>query len=450
MTAEVVRPAGGRTEAATLLRVPAFWLVLAVLAAAAVRMSQIAGRFFTAYPLATATSVALFALLAVPFWFFVTELDFIEREPTALLVLAFAWGGLVATSVSIPGSAALEDLVAKLGSPHLAADWGATLAGPTVEEIAKTLGVVAIILIARAQINSVLDGIVYGALVGLGFQIVEDIVFSLAAVSLAGQGDRVQPVVATFLLRGFLSGVWSHTLFGALAGAGLGYLVVRRDRSRAQRIGVALLAVLGAWASHVLWNSPIFSDGLGNGLPGLLAVLLLKGLPPLVLVLLIVRRVHDKEADYYVGLLAALGDPELITDGELPVLGSGARRAAARRHARARAGRAAQTAVRRLQRAQAHLAVELSRGAVELGRGAVELGREAVELGRGAEEPPRGPVSTGPPCEEVRRQRAVLAALGHPEAITGPHSWRHTASTAITTAVAIAVLFVALSALGGG
>ncbi|MFI6076821.1 PrsW family intramembrane metalloprotease [Actinoplanes sp. NPDC051343] len=422
MTAEVVRPARDSAEAATLMRVPAFWIVLGILAAGTLRMSQIAGRFFTAYPLATATSVALFALLAVPFWFFVTELDFLEREPTALLVLAFAWGGLVATAVSIPGSSALEDLVAKLGSPHLAADWGAALTGPTVEEIAKTLGVVAIVLIARAQINSVLDGIVYGAMVGLGFQIVEDVVFSLAAVSLAGQGDRVQPVVATFLVRGFLSGIWSHTLFGALGGAGLGYLVVHRDRSRAHRIGVALLAVFGAWASHVLWNSPIFSDGLGNGLLGLLAVLLLKGLPPLVLVLLIVRRVHDKEADYYVGRLAALGDADLITDDELAVLGSGARRAAARRHARARAGRPAQDAVRRLQRAQAHLAVELSRESV----------------------------STDHPCADIRRERAVLVGLGHPEAVTGPRSWQHTASTAITTVVAIAVLFVALSALGGG
>jgi RsiW-degrading membrane proteinase PrsW (M82 family) len=367
------------------------------------------------------TAVALFALLAVPFWFFVAELDFLEREPTGLLMLAFAWGGLVATTVSIPGSAALEDLVAKLGSPHLAADWGAALAGPTVEETAKTLGVVAIMLIARAQINSVLDGIVYGAMVGLGFQIVEDVVFSLAAVALAGQGDRVQPVVATFLVRGFLSGIWSHTLFGALGGAGLGYLVVRRDRSRAHRAGVAVLAVLGAWASHVLWNSPIFSDGLGNGLSGLLTVLLLKGLPPLVLILLIVRRVHDNEADYYVAQLADVGDDELITNGELEVLGSGARRAAARRHARAQAGPPAHAAVRRLQRAQAHLAVELSRESL----------------------------STAHPRDEIRRQRAVLVGLGHPEAVSGPRSWRHTASTAITTAVAIAVLFVALSALGG-
>lgn len=425
-TEEVVRPAVEGTPTSTLVRVPAFWIVLGLLAVGAVRMSQIAGRFFVAYPWATVTAVALFALLAVPFWLFVSELDFIEREPTALLVMAFAWGGLVATTVSIPGSAALEDLIAKLGSPHLAADWGAALAGPTVEETAKTLGLVAIVLIARAQINSVLDGIVYGAMVGLGFQIVEDVVFALAAVALDGRGDHVQPVVATFLLRGFLSGVWSHTLFGALAGAGIGYLVVRRDRGAANRIGVAVLAVLGAWASHVLWNSPIFTDGLGNGPSGLLAVLLLKGLPPLVLILLIVRRVHDKEADYYVSHLAMLCDPELITEGELAVLGSGSRRAAARRHAGARAGRQAHKAVRRLQRAQARLAVELSRASADVSDG-----------------------STGTRCVEIRIERGVLIGLGHPEAVAGPRMWRHTASTVVTTVVAIAVLWVALSALGG-
>ena len=148
-------------------------------------------------------------------------------------MLALAWGGLVATAVAIPGSAALENLIAKLGSTRLAADWGAALAGPTVEEIAKTLGVVAIVLIARAQVNSVLDGVVYGAMVGLGFQTVENIVFAVGAVALAGQGDDVQPVVATFLLRGFLAGIWSHTMFGALAGAGIGYLVVRARPSAA-------------------------------------------------------------------------------------------------------------------------------------------------------------------------------------------------------------------------
>ncbi|GGN80567.1 hypothetical protein GCM10010112_56250 [Actinoplanes lobatus] len=416
---DAVRP--GTTRSAAFLRQPAFWVVITILAAGAVRISQIAVLFFTAYPVATITAILLFALLAVPFWLFVSELDFLEREPPSLRVLAFAWGGLVATSVSIPGSIALDNLIAKIGSPDLAAEWGAALAGPTVEEIAKTLGVVAIVLIARAQVNSVLDGIVYGALVGLGFQIVEDVVFAIGAVQQAGQGDQVQPVITTFLVRGFLAGVWSHTLFGALAGAGIGYLVVNRHRSRGRRIAVAALALFAAWASHSLWNSPLFRESLGDGAPALLAVLVFKGLPPLLLVLYLVRRAHDREAAYYVGVLGSVRDPALITEGELRVLGSGSRRGAARRHAAVHAGRQARSAVRRLQRAQAALAVALSRD-------------------------PDDPAE--PEATAVREHRATLAALGHPEAVEGARSWRHTASTVGTAALAIAVLWVALSALG--
>jgi hypothetical protein len=186
---------------------------------------------------------------------------------------------------------------------------------------------------------------------------------------------------------------------------------------------VAGLALLGAWASHVLWNSPILGDGLGNGGLALLAVLVLKGLPPLVLILLLVRAVHDREAGYYVGQLARLRDPELITEAELAVLGSGSRRSAARRQA----GRPARATVRRLQRAQARLAVELSRAS-------------------GSESDP----SVHRRYAEVREQRRILVSLGHPDAGAAPVSWQHTASSAVSAAVAVAVLWVALSALGGG
>ncbi|HEX8347831.1 MAG TPA: PrsW family intramembrane metalloprotease [Actinoplanes sp.] len=428
-----MRPAPAGLPARVVLRVPAFWVVMALLTAGAVRMVGIGERYLSTYPLATLTATALFALYAVPFWLLLGELDFLEREPPALLAIAFSWGALVATAVAIPAGTALQNLTAKLGSPRLAAGWGAAVAAPTVEEIAKTLGVVAIVLIARAQVNSVLDGVVYGALVGLGFQIVENIVYAMSAVTLAGDGDRVGPVIATFLLRGFLAGLWSHTLFGALAGAGIGYLVVHTARSLRHRLGVAVLAVIGAWASHVLWNSPLLRDGLGNGALAVLAVLVFKGLPPLLMIILLIRAAHDREADYYVGKLAALGDRDLITAEELRALSAGSRRAGARWHAQACVGRRGRFAVRRLQRAQARLAVELSRSA------GGDAGQAAAALSRW--------------CQEVRERRAELRALGHPEAIAptdGPGPWRRTASNVGTAVLVVAVLWAAISALGGG
>lgn len=418
-----------------MLRLPAFWVVVLLTAAGGTRIAVLLYQDWARYPLATATALGLFALYAVPFWFFVGELDYLEREPPVLLATAFAWGGLVATSVAIPGNAAVHNLMAKLTSIDTAGAWGSAIAGPTVEETAKVLGVLAIVLMARAQINSVLDGVVYGALVGLGFQVVEDIVFAVSAVAVAGRGDTVSPVVATFFLRGFLAGLWSHTMFSALAGAGIGYLVVRSDRSLPTRVAVAFSAVLGAWACHFLWNSPLVVDGLGAGV-GVLLVLLLKGMPPLLVTALLIHAAHQREAAYYVRQLAGLADPLLVAPGELRALSSGARRAHARRHARQRAGWRAWHAVRRLQRAQARLAVELSRRTTPP-LGGVPGRTDPVERCR----------------DEVCALRERLAVLGHPEASAPPGEpgpWRRTAGSLGGAALALAVVWAAITALGGG
>jgi protease PrsW len=319
------------------------------------------------YPRATFAAFALFALYAVPFVAFIANLDYLEREPPVLLAVAFAWGGLVVTAVAVPGNAAVDDLVAKLWSPRFATDWGAAIAGPTVEEVLKFLGVVVIALLATSQVNSVVDGFVYGAMVGLGYQVVENVAYATAAVAAAGTGDRIEPVIGTFIARGFLAGPWSHTVFTALAGAGVGYAVVRVDRSVAARLGVAAVCLGGAWLAHFAWNSPPLSAGFGLGTAGTVAELLLKGAPVLVMVLLLARPARRSEGDYYTQALAGVDDPRIVTPAELAIIGSPARRAAARRAAQARAGAAADRAVRRLQQAQARLAVQLSRGPAEDG-----------------------------------------------------------------------------------
>jgi RsiW-degrading membrane proteinase PrsW (M82 family) len=425
-----VHPTPAWAHAGKSLLLPAFWVVLILIAGGAVRLTLFVRESFALYPAATLTALILFGLYAVPFWMFVAALDYLEREPPLLLATAFAWGGLVATSISIRGNAAVHNLVAKLASPGLAAQWGAALAGPTVEETAKALGIVAIVLVARAQVNSVLDGVVYGSLVGLGFQVVEDVFYAVNAVAVAGRGDQVAPVVATFLLRGFLAGLWSHTLFGALAGAGIGYLVVRTDRSMLSRVGTAVLSVLGAMAIHSLWNSPLLTLGGGAGIFGDLFV---KGVPPLLMILFLVRGVRHREAAYYIAQLAGLGDRRIATADELRVLAQGHLRAGARRYAHGRAGIRGRHAVRRLQRAQARLAVELSRasgvGMTGLRIAAAPVGGAGVVVGvarpPSAEvaSPPRGPayapVLGGPAAvrwrDRVLVERARLLALGHPE-----------------------------------
>lgn len=417
-----VHPTPAWAHARKSLVLPAFWVVVVLMALGAVRVGRFVGDAYADFPVATITAIGLFALYAVPFLIFVAALDYLEREPPLLLATAFLWGGLVATSIAIRGTGALYNLLAKTISPAFAATWGPTLAGPTVEEIAKLLGVVVIVLIARAQVNSVLDGVVYGALVGLGFQVVENIGYAVNAVAVAGGGDQAGPVVATFLLRGFLAGLWSHTLFTALAGAGIGYLVVRTDRSARERVGVALLAFAGAWACHVLWNSPLLGDGFGAGGLGLFAGLLVKGVPPLLMTLLLVRVARHHEADYYIAHLAALGDAQVATAAELRVLGQGHLRANARRYAHARAGAKGRQAIRRLQRAQSRLALALSRG-------------EPGETWR----------------EAALAERAKLVAINHPEGVSGSGGpgWLRRGGIAVASGVLVlVVVWVGIQAIG--
>jgi len=411
---------------------PAFWLLVALFVICGMRLFGILETAYGKYPRATLAALVLFGLYAVPFWLFIVSMDFLEREPALLLATAFGWGAAVATTVSIPGNQAIYHLASKLVSPEFAAAWGPAIAGPTTEELLKGLGVVVIVLIARAQVNSVLDGMVYGALVGLGFQVIEDIVYAVNAVAVAGQGDAIGPVIATVFLRGFLAGLWSHTIFSALVGGGIAYFLVHQERSTLNRLAGAMVGFGGAWLLHFLWNSPLLADGVGGGASGLLLGLFVKGMPALILVLSLARLARTREARFYLAQLGAIHEPQIATPEEVGTLGDPHTRARARRHAKRIAGVKGERAVRALQRAQCRYAVELAR----------------LRTIHGTLDPRTDPVLR-------HRRRAVLdaryrmAVLGLPEALPGTHKRGHALWWALLAVFVVLLVFSALRALGG-
>lgn len=420
-------------------RVPAFWLIAGLLAVSTWQLGGMVARAVAAYPLPALVALLLFALYAVPFVLVVRSLDYLEQEPPILLAVAFLWGGVVATSQAIPANQAVRDIVAKLITPSFADAWGPAISAPVVEEVLKALGIVAIVLLARAHINSTLDGFVYGALVGLGFQVVENFVYAVNAVIAAdnsGQTDWFSPLFATFLARGFLGGLWSHTMFSALAGAGIGYAAMRTDQSRPRRVAVAALAFAGAWAFHFVWDTPLLMDGFGFGVGGVLAALVLKGLPGLVVVLLLARAAMRREIAYYSDLLTLVNDLRLITPEEAKALVRGRDRLAARRQARSLGGLRASLAIRRLQRAQARFIVELSRsldGRSWLGPDPAESpSQEAVD---------RRTAVLLRRRQEVLDARARLRELGF-EHVSGAEPARHGLLGLLSIVIGLAGVFV--------
>ncbi len=416
-----VRPTPRATRTLKSLQLPAFWILAGILFFSGMRLLDLLSSPFARFPAATITAVILFAIYAVPFWIFIASMDFLEREPPMLMATAFAWGALVATTTAMPGNRAMLALLAKLVSPDYAVAWGPAVVSPIIEEALKALGLVMVVLVARKQINSVLDGMVYGALIGLGFQVVENIFYALNAVEMANAGDKVGPVVATFFLRGFLAGLWSHTLFSAVAGAGIAWFLVRTEKSLLIRwlgLGVGLFL---AWLVHFVWNSPLLMDGLGRGGWGVLTGLLLKGIPALGMVMALLWVARHREANYYISYLAQLKDPAIATERELHTLGHGHLRADARRYGMARAGRLGKKAVRALQTAQAHLAVELSRAPAGLNQPDAVLthARDGVLI-----------------------QRARMNKLGLREAIASP--LRPAVPKVVVLGIAAALFFCAL------
>lgn len=154
---------------------------------------------------------------AIYAWF-VYWLDRYEKEPWWLLTLAFAWGAVPAIIFSIVTQTLLDiPTTWVLSEDSLAFELvGGSLWAPLTEEIAKGMGIVLILLLARREIDSALDGIVYGAMAGLGFALTEDILYFGGALAQEGWGNWA----FTIMLRTIPFGL-NHAMFTGLTGAGI-------------------------------------------------------------------------------------------------------------------------------------------------------------------------------------------------------------------------------------
>jgi RsiW-degrading membrane proteinase PrsW (M82 family) len=181
-------------------------------------------------------------------------LDRYEPEPRSLIVTALGWGALVATAAAL----VLQTLDQfAFGRPE---SLTAAVVAPITEEAAKGLFVLLLVVARRRVIDGVLDGIVYGGMVGIGFAFTENILY-LAAAYMGGEGigpGGIGAVTGTFVVRGIFS-PFAHPFFTALFGIGIGYAVV--TRSRFWRVAAPLLGYAAAVLAHALWNGAAYYGG---------------------------------------------------------------------------------------------------------------------------------------------------------------------------------------------
>ncbi|HET7272038.1 MAG TPA: PrsW family glutamic-type intramembrane protease [Rubrobacter sp.] len=254
-----------------------------------------------AYALSLAIIVAIIYLALVRF------MDLNEKEPLWAVGLMFLLGAVIATVLPLLVGYAVLELNPLLGAVS--------------EEVAKFvaffLGVVVLASVARSrgwsEMNGLMDGIVYGTALGLGFATGEAFVRELAFGGTLGGAIEAGPFATlwTTALVGLADG-----LFGAIIGAGFG--AAAGARPIAQEIGFPLAGLVGAILANLAYTLLAEGNALG-GTAGLVRAWVALIVPVVfvvaVMVLALVRElraIREELAD----------EREAVTEDERAVLSS--------------------------------------------------------------------------------------------------------------------------------
>jgi protease PrsW len=265
-------------------------------------------------------------------------LDRYEPEPRTLILSALGWGALVATA----GALVLQTLDKfAFGRPD---SLSAAIVAPVTEEALKGLFVLLLVVARRRVLDGVLDGIIYGGMVGVGFAFTENILY-LASAYMGGEGigpGGIGAVTGTFVVRGIFS-PFAHPFFTALFGIGIGYAVV--TRSGFWRVAAPVLGYAAAVTAHAFWNGAAY---YGGGEYFVVAYLFLM-VPAFLLVAAFAVWARYREGQMLARALTDAADRGYISPHEVPWLVRIPGRRAARAHARQVGGEPALRAMREYQ-----------------------------------------------------------------------------------------------------
>jgi RsiW-degrading membrane proteinase PrsW (M82 family) len=198
--------------------------------------------------------IAYAGLQAIAFLLLVRFLDLYEREPLIALAVMALWGAVGATALAMLGNGFVDSIL----SPRVNKVFGAAISAPPVEEGAKGIALLAAFALSYwasrrfgvLEFEGVTDGIVYGAAIGIGFALAEDIWYMIN--SLLEQGYAAGESV--FLMRRDFFGPMMplHAISTAAFGAGLG--LAMWSRRWIGRIGFPILGFVTAMLIHATRN----------------------------------------------------------------------------------------------------------------------------------------------------------------------------------------------------
>jgi RsiW-degrading membrane proteinase PrsW (M82 family) len=270
-------------------------------------------------------------------------LDRYEPEPKTLLALGLLWGGFVATAAALLLQGVGGFVVGFTDEQSLA------VVAPITEEASKGLFLLLLLWWRRAELDGVLDGIVYAGMVGIGFAFVENILYLAAAYNgTDGMGPGGTEAVTTVFILRCLFSPFAHPLFTTFTGIGVGIAV--GSRSRVVRI-VAPLAGYGvAVLAHGLWNGSTL-----YGLRGFVGVYVILMVPAFIGLVVLASWSRRYERRMLTAALLDASNRGLIPATDIGWLVDLRARRQSRQHARSVGGEPAARAMRDYQQAAIEL-----------------------------------------------------------------------------------------------
>ncbi len=190
-------------------------------------------------------SFAPMLLYAALLWW----LDRYEKEPLVLLSFAFLWGAIPSIMLSLILEIIFDvPIIALSGENALIYNLlGASLAAPIIEEGTKALAILGLFIVLPREIDSPIDGLIYGGMVGFGFAAVENFFYLMTAYDAAGMGGAF----GLAFLRAGLFGL-NHAMYTAFTGLGVALALELR------RVWLVIMPLLGlalAVVTHAYHNT---------------------------------------------------------------------------------------------------------------------------------------------------------------------------------------------------
>lgn len=292
-------------------RNPCFWAYIALMVWGAIQMwDQWSHVNLNAATLIS--SVVLLGLFGVALGLVFLAIDRYDRQPLKLLSVGFLWGAIAAVfGIAIDANVALGEIYGKLFGQAFTTDWAAALSAPFVEETAKGIGFLLLLGLASRRIRSVSDALLVGAFIGLGFEILEDLLYTFNAASSSGGTNEIGAAIQMVITRS-ASGIFSHALFTALFSAGLIYVIGTPALKR--NVGRGVILMLAAVFSHGIWDGAAAIAGGGSAAVLVMAAIVIFGFCALIYAF---RRAAPQDREWMRDVLAPEVATGTITEAEV-------------------------------------------------------------------------------------------------------------------------------------